>query len=114
LTDGQGMDVVLEMSGNPAAIQSAFRSVKNGGRVSLFGIAEGPVSFDMNEIIFKGIRVFGITGRKLFKTWYRLAGLFRAGLNITPVVTHTLPLERFAEGFDLIAKGQCGKIVLLP
>jgi len=72
------------------------------------------MSFDMNEIIFKGIRVFGITGRKLFKTWYRLAGLFRAGLNITPVVTHTLPMERFAEGFDLIAKGQCGKIVLLP
>ena len=114
MTDGQGVDVVLEMSGNPAALQSAFRWVKNGGRVSLFGIAEGPVSFDMNEIIFKGIRVFGITGRKLFKTWYRLAGLFRAGLNITPVVTHTLPMERFAEGFDLIAKGQCGKIVLLP
>jgi len=114
LTDGQGVDVVLEMSGNPAAIHSAFRLVKNGGRVSLFGIPEAPVSFDMNEIIFKGIRVFGITGRKLFKTWYRLAGLFRAGLNITPVVTHTLPMERFAEGFDLIAKGQCGKVVLLP
>jgi threonine 3-dehydrogenase len=109
------MDVVLEMSGNPAAIHTAFRLVKNGGRVTLFGIPEAPVSFDMtNEIIFKGIRVFGVTGRKLFKTWYRLAGLFRAGLNITPVVTHTLPMERFAEGFDLIAKGQCGKIVLLP
>jgi threonine 3-dehydrogenase len=114
-TAGQGMDVVLEMSGNPAAIHTAFRLVKNGGRVTLFGIPEAPVSFDMtNEIIFKGIRVFGVTGRKLFKTWYRLAGLFRAGLNITPVVTHTLPMERFAEGFDLIAKGQCGKIVLLP
>jgi threonine 3-dehydrogenase len=114
-TAGQGMDVVLEMSGNPAAIHTAFRLVKNGGRVTLFGIPEAPVSFDMtNEIIFKGIRVFGVTGRKLFKTWYCLAGLFRAGLNITPVVTHTLPMERFAEGFDLIAKGQCGKIVLLP
>jgi threonine 3-dehydrogenase len=114
-TAGQGMDVVLEMSGNPAAIHTAFRLVKNGGRVTLFGIPEAPVSFDMtNEIIFKGIRVFGVTGRKLFKTWYRLAGLFRAGLNITPVVTHTMPMERFAEGFDLIAKGQCGKIVLLP
>ena len=115
LTDGQGVDVALEMSGNPTAIHTAFRFVKNGGRVTLFGIPEAPVSFDMtNEIIFKGIRVFGITGRKLFQTWYRLTGLFKAGLNITPVVTHTLPMERFAEGFDLIAKGQCGKIVLLP
>jgi threonine 3-dehydrogenase len=115
LTDGQGVDVALEMSGNPSAIHTAFRFVKNGGRVMLFGIPEAPVSFDMtNEIIFKGIQVFGITGRKLFQTWYRLAGLFKAGLNITPVVTHILPMERFAEGFDLIAKGQCGKVVLLP
>ena len=115
LTDGQGVDVALEMSGNPTAIHTAFRFVKNGGRVTLFGIPEARVSFDMtNEIIFKGIRVFGITGRKLFQTWYRLTGLFKAGLNITPVVTHTLPMQRFAEGFDLIAKGQCGKIVLLP
>ena len=115
LTDGQGVDVVLEMTGNPTAIHTAFRFVKNGGRVTLFGIPEARVSFDMtNEIIFKGIRVFGITGRKLFQTWYRLTGLFKAGLNITPVVTHTLPMQRFAEGFDLIAKGQCGKIVLLP
>jgi len=115
LTDGLGVDAVMEMSGNPTAIHTAFRFVKNGGRVTLFGIPEAPVSFDMtNEIIFKGIRVYGITGRKLFQTWYRLAGLFKAGLNIKPVVTHILPLERFAEGFDLVAKGQCGKVVLLP
>jgi threonine 3-dehydrogenase len=115
LTDGLGVDCAMEMSGNPGAIHTAFRFVKNGGRVALFGIPEAPVSFDMtNEIIFKGIRVYGITGRKLFETWYRLAGLFKAGLNIKPVVTHILPLERFAEGFDLVAKAQCGKVVLLP
>jgi len=115
LTNGEGVDVALEMSGNPSAIHQCFRYVKNGGRVTLFGIPEGQVSVDMtNEIIFKGIRVYGITGRRLFETWYRLAGLFKAGLNIRPVVTHTLPLERFAEGFDLVAKGQCGKVVLFP
>ena len=115
LTDGEGVDVALEMSGNPAAIHTCFRFIKNGGRVALFGIPEAQVSFDMtNEIIFKGIRVYGITGRKLFQTWYRLAGLFKAGLDIKPVVTHTLPLARFAEGFDLVAKGQCGKVVLYP
>ncbi len=81
--------------------------------MTLFGIPEAQVSFDMtNEIIFKGIRVYGVTGRRLVQTWYRLAGLFRAGLDIRPVVTHQLPLERFAEGFDLVAKGLCGKVVL--
>ncbi|TLY23253.1 MAG: L-threonine 3-dehydrogenase [Nitrospirae bacterium] len=115
VTGGEGVDVALEMSGNPTAIHKCFLYVKNGGRVSLFGIPEARVSFDMtNEIIFKGIRVYGVTGRRLFQTWYRLSGLFKAGLNIKPVVTHVLPLDKFAEGFDLVAKGQCGKVVLKP
>jgi len=114
-TNGEGVDVALEMSGSPTAIHQCFRYVKNGGRVTLFGIPEARVCFDMtNEIIFKGIRVYGVTGRRLFQTWYRLAGLFKAGLDIRPVVTHTLPLDKFAEGFDLVAKGQCGKVVLRP
>jgi threonine 3-dehydrogenase len=115
VTDGEGVDVALEMSGSPTAIHSCFLYVKNGGRVTLFGIPESQVSFDMtNEIIFKGIRVYGVTGRRLFQTWYRLSGLFKAGLNIKPVVTHVLPLDKFAEAFDLVAKGQCGKVVLRP
>jgi len=115
MTGGEGVDVALEMSGSPTAIHKCFLHVKNGGRVTLFGIPEAQVSFDMtNEIIFKGIRVYGVTGRRLFQTWYRLSGLFKAGLNIKPVVTHVLPLDKFAEGFDLVAKGQCGKVVLRP
>lgn len=115
ITAGEGVDASLEMSGNPEALHQAFRAVKNGGRVTLFGIPTGPVTFDLpNEMIFKGIRVYGITGRRLFETWYRLAGLFKAGLNIRPVITHSFPLSEFATGFELIQSGQCGKVVLFP
>ncbi|MFZ3014199.1 MAG: zinc-binding dehydrogenase, partial [Nitrospira sp.] len=115
MTAGEGVDASLEMSGDPTALHQAFRAVKNGGRVTLFGIPTGPVSFDLpNEMIFKGIRVYGITGRRLFSTWYRLAGLFKAGLNIRPIVTHSFPLKEFATGFELIQSGQCGKVVLFP
>jgi threonine 3-dehydrogenase len=115
MTAGEGVDAALEMSGDPTALHQAFRAVKNGGRVTLFGITTGPVCFDLpNEMIFKGIRVYGITGRRLFSTWYRLAGLFKAGLDIRPVITHSFPLRDFATGFDLIQTGQCGKVVLLP
>jgi threonine 3-dehydrogenase len=115
LTAGEGVDAALEMSGDPMAMHQAFRAVKNGGRVTLFGIPTGSVCFDLpNEIIFKGIRVYGVTGRRLFGTWYRLAGLFKAGLNIRPVVTHTFPMAEFATGFELIQSGQCGKVVLFP
>jgi len=115
LTAGEGVDAALEMSGDPSALHQAFRSVKNGGRVTLFGIPTGQVCFDLpNEIIFKGIRVYGVTGRRLFGTWYRLAGLFKAGLNIRPIITHLFPMAEFATGFDLIQSGQCGKVVLFP
>lgn len=115
LTGGEGVDTALEMSGNPSALHLSFRAVKNGGRVTLFGIPTGQVCFDLpNEIIFKGIRVYGITGRRLFGTWYRLSGLFKAGLTIKPIVTHTLPMADFAKGFDLVNSGQCGKVVLFP
>ncbi|MCA1956898.1 MAG: L-threonine 3-dehydrogenase [Nitrospira sp.] len=115
LTAGEGVDAALEMSGDPAALHQAFRAVKNGGRVSLFGIPTGQVCFDLpNEIIFKGIRVYGVTGRHLFGTWYRLAGLFKAGLNIKPIITHSFPMDEFEKGFDLIRSGQCGKVVLFP
>jgi threonine 3-dehydrogenase len=109
------VDAALEMSGAPAALHLAFQSVKNGGRVSLFGIPTGPICFDLtNEIIFKGIRVYGVTGRRLFDTWYQTAGLFKAGLDVRPVVTHTFRLEDFAKAFDLIESGDCGKVVLTP
>ena len=115
ITAGEGVDASLEMSGNPGALHLAFSSVKNGGRVTLFGIPTGPITCDLaNEIIFKGIRVHGITGRRLFSTWYRLAGLFKAGLNIKPIITHTFPMSEFAKGFELIKSGQCGKVVLFP
>jgi len=115
MTAGEGVDAALEMSGDPNALHQAFQAVKNGGRVTLFGIPTGSVCFDLpNEIIFKGIRVYGVTGRRLFGTWYRLAGLFKAGLNIRPVVTHSFPLEEFAKGFELVQTGQCGKVVLIP
>jgi threonine 3-dehydrogenase len=114
-TQGEGVDAALEMSGHPSAIHLCFQYVKNAGRVILFGLPSAPVSLDLaNEIIFKGLRVQGITGRRLFDTWYRLAGLFHAGLDIKPIVTHTLPLDQFERGFELMHSGQCGKVVFIP
>ena len=114
-TGGEGVDAGLEMSGHPSAVHLCFRTVKNAGRVSLFGIPNAPVPLDLaNDVIFKGVRVQGVTGRRLFDTWYRLAGLFRAGLDIRPIVTHTFPLAQFEKGFELMSDGRCGKVVLIP
>ncbi len=114
-TDGDGVDIVLEMSGAEPALHQGLAAVANGGRVSLLGTHTRPATLDLsNEIIFKGLRVYGITGRRLFETWYRTTALLEEGLDLSPIITHRLPLAHYAEAFDLVAAGHAGKIVLLP
>ncbi|MDX1932649.1 MAG: L-threonine 3-dehydrogenase [Capsulimonadales bacterium] len=113
-TDGQGVDVVLEMSGAPSAIQQAMRLARPGGRVSLMGIPSRSVSLDVAEdIIFRGLTVHGVVGRRLYDTWYTMKALLASGkLDVSPILTHRFPLERYAEGMELMRSGRCGKVVL--
>ncbi|QKS73244.1 L-threonine 3-dehydrogenase [Paenalkalicoccus suaedae] len=111
-----GVDVVCEMSGHPIAMNQGFKMVKNGGRVSILSLPVRPVEIDVtNDIVFKGITVQGITGRKMFETWQQVAGLLTSGqVDVAPIVTHHFPLEEFEKGFELMNKGACGKVVLHP
>lgn len=114
-TDGNGVDVVLEMSGAEPALQQGLAALTNGGRLSLLGTHTDPVVIDVSrDVIFKGIRIYGITGRRLYETWYRTTALLSEGLDLSPIITHRLPLSRYAEAFDLVASGHAGKVVLLP
>lgn len=113
-TDGQGVDVVLEMSGAVSAVQQALRLARPGGRVSLMGIPNRAVELEVaHDLIFKGITVQGIVGRRLYDTWYTMKSLLASGqLDVSPILTHRLPFEEFATGMELMRSGQCGKVVL--
>jgi threonine 3-dehydrogenase len=114
-TDGNGVDIVLEMSGSSAALHQGLEAVTNGGRVSLLGTHATPATIDLSkEVIFKGIRIYGITGRQLWDTWYRTTALLEEGLDLSPVITHRMPLADYSKAFELVANGHAGKIVLLP
>ncbi|MBM7693812.1 threonine 3-dehydrogenase [Peribacillus deserti] len=116
LTNGNGVDVVCEMSGHPIAMNQGFKMVTNGGRVSILSLPVRPVEIDVtNDIVFKGITVQGITGRLMFKTWQQVSNLLASGqVDVKPVITHHFPLEDFEKGFELMIKGECGKVVLQP
>lgn len=113
-TNGMGVDVVLEMSGAPSAIQQAMRLARPGGRVSLMGIPSREVPLKVAEdIIFKGLTVQGIVGRRLYDTWYTMQAMLAAGrLDVSPILTHRMPFAEFATGMELMRSGQCGKVVL--
>lgn len=116
MTHGVGVDVVLEISGNPAALHQGFKALRPGGRVSLLGLLNRPETIDVNdEIIFKGARVYGITGRKMFSTWYKSTRFLASGLlDLTPLITHKFALKDFARGMELMKQGDCGKVILFP
>jgi threonine 3-dehydrogenase len=115
-TGGDGVDVLIEMSGNATAIQQGFQMLRQGGRASLLGITSQPVEFDLvADIIFKGATVYGIYGRKMFETWVQMTELLKSHkLNLDPLFTERMPLDRFADAFSLLEKGQANKILFYP
>jgi threonine 3-dehydrogenase len=115
-TDGTGVDVLLEMSGNPSAIHEGFSALRCGGYAALLGLPSRPIEFDVaNEIVFKGATVHGVTGRRMWQTWYQTRALLSSGaVDVEPIITHRLPLEEFTQGIELMRSGQCGKVVLFP
>lgn len=112
-TGGQGVDVVLEMSGNEQGLRDGLRALRNGGWVSLLGLPSRDVQLDLADgVIFKEAHVVGIFGRRMWRTWEQATALLRNGLDVTPVITHRFPLEQFEEAFALLQSGTAGKVIL--
>ncbi len=108
----EGFDVGLEMSGNGAAFRDMIANMNNGGRIAMLGIPPSEVAIDWNQVIFKGLVLKGIYGREMFETWYKMVSMLQSGLDVSPILTHRLPIDRFQEGFDIMRSGQSGKVVL--
>jgi len=115
-TGGLGVDVVLEMAGHPDAIRTAFDIVRRGGRISLLGLTSKPISVNFSEdIIFKGITVQGINGRRMYQTWYQMAALLKAGkLDLHPVITDRISMKDFSKGMERLKTGEASKSLVYP
>jgi threonine 3-dehydrogenase len=113
-TDGEGADVVCEMSGHPVAVRQALQSARLGGRVQLLGIPKGEVSIGLaNDVIFRGITIYGVVGRRMFETWHQMKCFLGTGLlDPTPVMTHTFPLTEIDGALAAIRSGEAGKVIL--
>ena len=108
----EGFDVGLEMSGSPAALDQMIDHLVMGGRVALLGVPAQPFIFDLGKIVFRMITLRGIYGREMFETWHKMLAMLQSGLNVRPVITHRLPMKDYLQGFDTMARGECGKVVL--
>ncbi|MDW8479405.1 MAG: L-threonine 3-dehydrogenase [Xanthomonadales bacterium] len=107
----EGFDIGLEMSGNPAAFDDMLDCMYHGGRIALLGLLPRGSGIDWDKVIFKGLVIHGIYGRRMYETWYKMTQLVLSGFPLHKVLTHQLHIEDYERGFQLMASGQCGKVV---
>lgn len=108
----EGFDVGLEMSGVPSAFSQMLETMNHGGKIAMLGIPPQSVAIDWNQVIFKGLTIKGIYGREMFETWYKMASLLQSGLDLSPILTHHMPVADFEKGFEIMTSGQSGKVIL--
>ena len=108
----EGFDIGLEMSGAPSAFRQMLETINHGGKIALLGIPPEEMAIDWNKVIFKGLTLKGIYGREMFETWYKMASLVQAGLNLQPMITHRFAIDDFEQGFEVMRSGQSGKVIL--
>ncbi len=108
----EGFDIGLEMSGAPAAFDQMVASMVMGGRIGLLGIPSRPFAIDWNRVVFRMLTIKGIYGREMFETWHKMLAMLQSGLNVRKVITHRFDAQDFAHGFETMASGRCGKVIL--
>jgi len=107
----EGYDVGLEMSGNSQAFRDMLDNMCHGGKIALLGLLP-PTEIDWNKVVFNSLVIKGVYGREMYETWYKMTMMLQTGLDITPVITHEFRYTDFAQAFEIMNTGQCGKVVL--
>ncbi|MDG1020141.1 MAG: L-threonine 3-dehydrogenase [Emcibacteraceae bacterium] len=108
----EGFDVGLEMSGNPSAFSDMLNTMNHGGKIALLGILPDETPIDWNQVIFKGLEIKGIYGRRMFETWYKMIAMLESGLDLSPVMTHQYKIDDYEEAFEIMRSGKSGKVIL--
>lgn len=108
----EGFDVALEMSGSSQALNPMLDAMSHGGKIAMLGIQPEDSAIDWDAVVFKGLTIKGIYGRKMYETWYKLTAMLQSGLDVSSVITHRFPYTEFQTAFNLMNSGMCGKIIL--
>jgi 2-desacetyl-2-hydroxyethyl bacteriochlorophyllide A dehydrogenase len=105
MTAGAGADVVFEAAGSDAAVAMALDLARRGGTVIVSGIAGGGrrVTLESDLFALKDLRVDGVFAYTTDSFEQALRIIESGRLDVTPLVTHTLPLRDFEKAFDLLS-----------
>ena len=107
-----GFDVGLEMSGAPSAFNEMIEHMYKGANIAQLGILPSDTKVNWSDVIFNALTIKGITGRRMWETWYQMEQMLLGGLDLSPVITHRFKFDDFQQGFNIMVSGKCGKVLL--
>jgi len=108
----EGFDVGFEMSGHASALAEMLSSMCHGGKIAMLGLPSEPFAIDWATLVMNMLTIKGIYGRQMFETWYEMTVFTQSGLDISPVITHRFDAADYADAFDVVRSGECGKVIL--
>lgn len=101
----EGFEVAMEMSGNPAALNTILDNMCHGGKIALLGIMPDRTQIDWNKVVFNMLTIKGIYGREMYETWYKMTSMIQTGLDISSLITHRFHYTEFEKGFEVMRSG---------
>lgn len=111
VTDGRGADVVIEASGACIACNQALDFVKVAGHVTLLGIRGRPLDIDLDAMAVKELTMSGTWGT-LPSSWVTTLRLMESKkIDVAPLITHKISLDKWEEGFELMEKQKAIKVL---
>jgi threonine dehydrogenase-like Zn-dependent dehydrogenase len=113
-TDGIGVDVAFEASGSSKALMNDLALIRKGGRLGVLGLAKEPASFDPTSLALSEKSIIGVRSYTI-DTWKRCQEILsNQMLDLTPIISHRLPLEELEKGIKLVEESVAIKVLFIP
>jgi threonine dehydrogenase-like Zn-dependent dehydrogenase len=113
-TGGAGADLVIDAAGPSSVLRQSLALARNAGRIVKIGFDPGPAGFSLDPLVGKGISLRGHYGYD-WVSWTNCLRLIEKGsLAMGPLISHTMSLDRWEEGFELTRSKAAIKVILTP
>jgi threonine dehydrogenase-like Zn-dependent dehydrogenase len=112
-------DIVIECSGVPSVFKQAIEMTRTGGHIVLVGLYEHEISFDVNRIIHKQLRLvssFNYGRRPPSEEIPDCMDLIASGkVRVKPLISHEFPLDKIMPAFEVQTKAsESVKVMVKP
>lgn len=114
LTDGYGVDVVLECSGSEPGVRSGMELIRKRGWFCQIGLTGKPITFEIETVCYKELHFSGSMASR-FVNWEKGMALLRLGLvDLKPLATDLFPLEDWEKAFQMFREKKGLKLIFQP